>query len=484
VKKISRRRTGSRRPGARWTRLRASVGEADGSLTEHGGLLVVAELDRALGITAALDTGIGPVKERDRGLSGGEFALATAVVQLVGEDHLVGFDRLREDAVGEGLLPVPVPPATTAATLADRFGQAHREGIETACARLTGRALAALPAAERARILTGPVTIDLDAKDIEVYSTRKEQVARSYQGEIAGRVHAAHWSQAGVAIVADLLDGRSDGRTHALAQIDRAVDAVRTAGATGRILFQGDCGYFAGTVAARIVARGGLFRLAVPRGPALWRAVAAVHEDDWTDALDYPGAQVALLGYAPAGWPPGTRVIARRVRYDAAALSADPRSRRSRTVGKDQLALVLDGVADQAYAYSFVATNEEVDLDEEITAAEREFRRRTTVEELFRDTAYGAGLNHLPSGSHAVNSLWMWGALLAYNLSAWLQMLAPLDASGSRRRIATVRRLLIARAARLTRTARRYELHFTVVAHELIAATLARIRTHRHLLAS
>lgn len=35
------------------------LGEPDGSLTENGGLLLVAELDRALGVTAALDAGIG-----------------------------------------------------------------------------------------------------------------------------------------------------------------------------------------------------------------------------------------------------------------------------------------------------------------------------------------------------------------------------------------------------------------------------------------
>jgi hypothetical protein len=78
--------------------------------------------------------------------------------------------------------------------------------------------------------------------------------------------------------------------------------------------------------------------------------------------------------------------------------------------------------------------------------------------------------------------MWMWGALLAYNLSAWLQMLAPIGAA--RRRIATVRRLLIRRAARWTTTARRHELHFTQAADELIAATLARIRANRHLLSA
>ncbi|MFE7749387.1 transposase, partial [Streptomyces sp. NPDC057428] len=117
-----------------------------------------------------------------------------------------------------------------------------------------------------------------------------------------------------------------------------------------------------------------------------------------------------------------------------------------------------------------------LDLDEDIATAEWEFRRRTKIEELFRDTAYGAGLNHLPSASHAVNAMWMWGALLAYNLSAWLQTIAPLDTTGARRRIATVRRLLINRAARLVTTARQPRLRFTPAADELIAITLARVR--------
>ncbi|MGW2378116.1 MULTISPECIES: transposase [Kitasatospora] len=115
-----------------------------------------------------------------------------------------------------------------------------------------------------------------------------------------------------------------------------------------------------------------------------------------------------------------------------------------------------------------------------MATAEWEFRRRTRIEELFRDSAHGAGPNHLPSASHQINSMWMWGALLTYNLSAWLQMLAPLGAA--RRRIATVRRLLIRRAARWTVTARRHDLRFTPAADRLIAQTLARIRAHRHLL--
>jgi hypothetical protein len=43
----------------------------DPSLTSMAGLLLVSEVDAALGVTDALDSHIGPVKQRRRGLSGG-----------------------------------------------------------------------------------------------------------------------------------------------------------------------------------------------------------------------------------------------------------------------------------------------------------------------------------------------------------------------------------------------------------------------------
>jgi hypothetical protein len=117
-----------------------------------------------------------------------------------------------------------------------------------------------------------------------------------------------------------------------------------------------------------------------------------------------PGAQVALSTYVPADRPEGTKVLVRRVAHATADISADTRSRRRRTIGAYQLALSLEEGSDTVYAYSFIATNEPLDLEEDFAASEKAYRLRTRVEEVFRDTAYGAGLNHLPSASHAVNS--------------------------------------------------------------------------------
>ena len=61
-------------------------------------------------------------------------------------------------------------------------------------------------------------------------------------------------------------------------------------------------------------------------------------------------------------------------------------------------------------------------------AAEHWYRHRTTVENIFRDSKLGAALRHLPSGYPQVNLAWMWGALLAATMAAWLHQLTAITA--------------------------------------------------------
>jgi len=86
------------------------------------------------------------------------------------------------------------------------------------------------------------------------------------------------------------------------------------------------------------------------------------------------------------------------------------------------------------------------------------------LENIFRDGKLGAALRHLPSGYPKVNTAWMWGALLAANMAAWLHQLTAVTAGedilaghgvrGGKAMIATLRRRLIAVPGRLTRHAR------------------------------
>ncbi len=110
---------------ARCSPPRVRIGAPDRSLTGLAGLAVVDECVRRLGMVTELDRGIGPIKVRSRGLTGGQLLLGMATGQLVGQDCLAGLDRVRADA-GAGLLTAaPLAPSTTAGKLAGRFGPAR-----------------------------------------------------------------------------------------------------------------------------------------------------------------------------------------------------------------------------------------------------------------------------------------------------------------------------------------------------------------------
>jgi hypothetical protein len=82
-------------------------GAPDRSLTANAGLAVISELCGLLGVIAALDAAVGPVKQRDRGSGAGELLTGIAAAQLAGEDFLTGLDRQRTDVAGQLITPVP-----------------------------------------------------------------------------------------------------------------------------------------------------------------------------------------------------------------------------------------------------------------------------------------------------------------------------------------------------------------------------------------
>jgi hypothetical protein len=446
-------------------------------LTPASGVVAVAELVGRLGVIGALDDAVGEIKQRDRGLSAGQFLVAVAQAQMCGAQFWTGLDRRRADVAGEALSAVATPAATTAVELAARFGPRQLAGIEEGIGEIMGRVLGVLPVARRVVLRTGGGTIDLDGTDVECYGAAKKGIAYSYKGARAGRPHVATWAEAGVVTAADLLAGDEDPRPGAGALIARSLATLRAAGVTARPKVRGDVGYFAKDIAAAAVDNDCDFSLGVTRNPAAWRAATAITADAWRRAKRMKHAQVAVCGYAPAGWPPGTVTVVRRVKIRAGDISADPRARRRRTIPKDQLALALDGLVTHVYAYSFIATNLDVSTPAKAVAVEAWHRMRTDIEDRIRDAKHGAALRHLPSGTRAANTVWMWGALLAVNLSAWLQELGGLDTGDGRGRahLGTLRHLLLMVPARLVRHAGQATLRLPP-GHQVLAQVLARLR--------
>ncbi|WP_322756503.1 hypothetical protein [Frankia sp. Cas3] len=142
-------------------------------MTGAAGLVVVTELVDRLDIVGTLDEWIGPIKQRDRGLSGAELLVGMATSQLAGESSLAGLGRSRADAAGARLAPVPFAPSRTAARLAERFGPSQLAGIETGLAGIAGQMMGFLPAQRRAELVTHRPTLDCDSTDVEVYGHAK-----------------------------------------------------------------------------------------------------------------------------------------------------------------------------------------------------------------------------------------------------------------------------------------------------------------------
>ena len=113
-----------------------------------------------------------------------------------------------------------------------------------------------------------------------------------------------------------------------------------------------DAGYFAGQLARAAHDAHISFAIGAKRIAPLWRLLAGIAEEDWRDAIDMDNAQVAVAEYCPdwsarghpAAGPPGA--------LDPAQVSADPRSRRRRTLHPDQRALPIPELARAGAIYA------------------------------------------------------------------------------------------------------------------------------------
>jgi hypothetical protein len=167
------------------------------------------------------------------------------------------------------------------------------------------------------------------------------------------------------ALAADLMAGDEDPRPHAAGLLNRALAVLPAAARAGRIRLRADAGYFAGELARAALFADIEFAIGAKRIAPLWRILDGVADQAWTDAIDMPGAQVAVAEYCPDWWPATTRLLIRRVRLDAEAGQVS--------------AGAATGVV---YGYSFIVTNLDVSTPDKAAAVEHWYRRRTQVENI------------------------------------------------------------------------------------------------------
>jgi Transposase DDE domain group 1 len=297
--------------------------------------------------------------------------------------------------------------------------------------------------------------IDIDSMQKRVYG-HKKQGARFGHTKIQGKsllvsglnALAATISTpiAALVIAATRLRGGNAASARGAASLAaQAIGTAREAGCTGTIVVRLDSAFYNAAVIGAIRRTGARFSVTVPMNASIRAAIAAIGEDAWT-SIRYPraiwddqlgawisDAEVAEVEYTAFASKKGQEVTARLIVRRVRDLNKEA------AAGQDELF--------PAWRYHAVFT----DSPFELIQAEGQHRDHAVVEQVFADVTSGP-LAHLPSGVFAANAAWLSIAAMAHNLLRAAGALASLPFAKAR--AATIRRDLIAVAARIARRGR------------------------------
>jgi hypothetical protein len=312
--------------------------------------------------------------------------------------------------------------------------------------------------AAQAPLLPGAETlafIDIDSMQKRVYGHGKQGAGFGHT-KIQGKSLLVRGLNALAAVVstplsapviaATRLRGGNAGSARGAASLAaRSISTARECGCTGTIVVRMDSAFYNAAVIGAIRRGGARFSVTVPANSSIRAAIAAIGEDAWTP-IRYPraiwddqlqawisDAEVAEAKYTAFASKKGqavtARLVVRRVR-DLNEKAAD---------GQDELF--------PAWRYHAVFT----DSPFELVQAEGQHRDHAIVEQVFADITSGP-LAHMPSGVFTANAAWLSIAAMAHNLVRAAGALASLPFAKAR--AATIRRDLIAVAARTARHGR------------------------------
>jgi hypothetical protein len=295
--------------------------------------------------------------------------------------------------------------------------------------------------------------VDIDSKTTQVYGGHKQGARFGHVGVRGLDFLATTLStlQAAPVIVdTRLRGGNAESGRGAHTLLTTSLTAARAAGATGTLIVRADTKYFQGKVISVIRRAGAHFSIAAPLNQGIRRAIDSIDAHQWT-AIRYPRAiydpehdsWISDAEIAETNYTAFTNITQNRGNRTNARLIV----RRVRVLRRDE-----QGELFPTHRYHTVFTDSPFDL----LTAEAQHRDHAIVEQVFADLNDSA-LAHFPSGKFAANAGWLTLAALTHNLVRAAGCLAG-DAHATAR-TATLRRRLIAIAARISRSARTTTLH-------------------------
>jgi hypothetical protein len=392
----------------------------DNHAVAGAGLLLPATLAERLGLERAADELVDLGDRPGAGHPGAK--VLTLVHSLVaGGDCIDDVEMLRAGATSS-VLGHRVLAASTVGTFLRSFTYGHVRQLDRLAEIALSRAWAA-----GAGPGDGELMVDADSTICEVHGHHKQGATYGYTGKPGYHPLLATRADTGEILHARQRTGKANTARGASRFVDETVGRIRRAGATGPIIFRADSGFWAAKTIARLRAHDVRFSITVRQTKPVRGTIAAIPEAAWVQ-IPYPDSGIAQVAETPFR---GDRLIVRRVR------------------NLDDQQQLFPTWRYHAFVTDRAGTAVELDADH---------RRHAVVELAIRDAKQGAGLNHHPSGRFFANAAWLVLVTLAHNLLRWIATLGL----GVRDELVvakTLRRTLLALPGRLTRSARRWQLH-------------------------
>jgi hypothetical protein len=389
----------------------------DDRAVADAGLLLTGTLIGRLGLEQTVDEKV------TRGYRPGRKLLTVVSTLLAGGDCIDDVNLLHAGSTAKIVGHDTVAASTVGSWLRDlTFGHVRQLDAVTEAALKRAWQAGAGPG-------DAAVFIDVDSTICEVRGDAKQGAAYGYTRQLGLHPLLATRADTGEVLHARMRKGLGRFRSRGAAVRARTVGRVRRAGATGKLVFRADSGFWSRKVITACIDHDAEFSITVPGHKVIRTAIDAIDQDAWVDIAYTEGGTAQGAEAVWDGW----RLIVRRTRIE------------------DDPALPVLFAGWRHHAFVTNRTGDPVDLD-------REHRAHAVVELAIRDLKHGAGLNHCPSGVFNANAAWLLAATLAHNLIRWTQLLGAPDTSRLTN-AKTFRRRLLTLPGRLTRTARRWTLH-------------------------
>jgi hypothetical protein len=358
-------------------------------ITAHAGLVLVRELAGRLGVAELLDR--VTVKKRKRGYSPSQAMLALCETLVAGGDCLDDVALLRADSAQELLRGHGLPEPTTLGRFLRRFTLGHLGQLNRALDELFGRV--------HSLVGRETVTLDLDATYVEHHGPvgSRQGTRGTYTGKVAWHPLLCFVGETGEWLHAKLRNGHAAASTGATRFLG---ECLRRLPVGARIYLRADEGFWGKTFFAECERRGITYAVGAPLIASVRSRISEIAEEEWLASSYRDGSQVASFHWRPKTWERERRFIVRRDPAEAG----------------EQLS--LEG---REWHYWAIVSN-----DQERTADELEswHRAKANLENRIKEAKLGLGLDNLPCASFHANWAYLLITLLAYNLLAWLKLLA------------------------------------------------------------